>query len=429
MKSTAAGSPPMTIVQKTISRKIGREHVAPGEVVTLSPDYTVMQELYFFKNIETLKRLGIPRVSNPEKVIAVADHTPQAAMGTIHGRRYGTINAFVKETGFPNYFGPGRAALRHLVLVEQGFARPGTVIFSDEGNIASIGALGALSIPMSWEVLVTMIEDSNWIRVPESVSVELSGSLPFGVTARDAVQHLNMEHSRSGDFVQACIEFHGEGIQSLSLDDRQTILAGMYHCGADTSIMEIDDRVIEYVESRAEGRPYEPITADARASYRHSTALDLSSMHPYVTLPPTHDQVVRLPEIAGKSVTHSMIGSCGSNRIDDLRAAAEILRGRKVNKDVTMYITPGSPEIYSQAASEGLLEIFSNAGASVLTPSCSTCWGYLGTLSDGDVAITTHQEHYKGRMGSREAEVLISGPYVAAAAAVAGQLIDPRELL
>jgi 3-isopropylmalate/(R)-2-methylmalate dehydratase large subunit len=240
---------------------------------------------------------------------------------------------------------------------------------------------------------------------------------------------LNKEYSRSGDFVQACIEFSGEGIRGLSLDDRQTILAGMYHCGADTAIMEIDEKVIEYVEARSGGRPYERITADDGATYRMSTRVDLSELHPYVTLPPRHDQVVELPEVAGKAVTHSMIGSCGNNRIEDLRAAAEILQGRVINRNVTMYITPGSPEIYSQAASEGLLKTFVDAGASVLTPSCSTCWGYLGALSDGDVAITTHQEHYKGRMGSRDAEVLISGPYVAAAAAVAGQLVDPREFL
>lgn len=419
----------MTIAQKIFARAAGRTSVAAGEIVTAAPDYTVTQELYFWKNLQTLRRLGIERLPHPEKVVAVVDHTPQAATGSVHSTRHRELMEFARATGFSQFYPPGRAGLRHQVMVEEGYARPGLLVVSDEGNLASMGALGALNVPMSWETLVTLIQEDNWFPVPHSVRFDLVGTLPFGVTVRDLVQEINKRYARQSELVQTCVEFFGPAIASLDLDERQALLAGMYHTGADTAVMEVDDVALRYVEERAQGRPYEVMTPDPDAVYSHRAELDLSTLEPYVTVPPTHDGVVPVSELRGMRVTHAMIGSCGGNRMSDLRATAEILRGRKVHPHVTMYITPGSPEIYRQAAAEGLLEVFADAGAAVLTPSCSTCWGYLGALNAGDVAITSHQEHYRGRMGSREADVYISGPYAVAAAAVSGEVVDPREVL
>lgn len=418
-----------TIVQKLIARAAGTARTEPGDYVTVTPDYTVMQEIYFWKHIKTLERLGVERIAFPEKVVAVVDHTPQAALGTEHYQRNLESREFAHRTGFRNFFDAGRSGLRHSVMVEQGFARPGTFVFSDEPNIASIGAVGALNVPISTEVLVSMVRDSNWVRVPASVRFDLVGRLRPGVWARDLVQVICRDYARGDDLVQRCVEFGGPGLSGLDLDSRQGLLAGMYHAGADTAIAQVDATALAYVEERADGRPYEVVEADPDADYDLVRTFDLGELEPLVTAPPRHSEVVPVSDVSGRTITRATIGSCASNRLADLRAAAEVLRGRTIAAEVTMYVTPGSPDIYAQAAAEGLLEVFARSGAVVLSPGCTTCWGYLGALGDGEVAISTTQENYPGRQGSRDAEIYLASPYVVAASAVAGAIRDPRELM
>jgi 3-isopropylmalate/(R)-2-methylmalate dehydratase large subunit len=418
-----------TLAQKIIARAAGADRVEVGDYVTVTPDCTVMQDIYFWKNIKLLEELGVREIAHPDKVVAVLDHTPQAAVGSAHAARNSESRDFVRRTGFSQFYDAGRAGLRHLVMVEHGFARPGLLVFSDEPNIASIGAVGALNVPISTEVLVSMVRDSNWVRVPASVRFDLTGTLPRGVWIRDLVQAICHEYAAGDGLVQRCVEFGGPSLSRLGLDSRQGLLAGMYHAGADTAIAEVDEAALAYVEERSDGRPFEVFTPDEDAEYDEVRTWDLSRLEPFVTLPPRHSHVVPVSQVAGRRISHAMVGSCASNRVEDLRAAAEVLRGRNVAPGVTMYVTPGSPEVYAQAASEGLLEEFARSGATVLSPGCTTCWGYLGALSDGDVAVSTNQENYPGRAGSRQAEIHLAGPYVVAASAVAGEITDPRELL
>lgn len=419
-----------TLAQKVIARAAaGTGSVEVGDYVTVTPDCTVMQEIYFWKNIKILEKLGISEIAHPDKVVAVLDHTPQAALGSVHAARNSESRDFARRTGFANFYDAGRAGLRHLVMVERGFARPGLLLFSDEPNIASIGAVGALNVPISTEVLVSMVRDRNWVRVPASVRFELTGALPRGVWVRDLVQAICHEYASGDGLVQRCVEFGGPALSRLSLDSRQGLLAGMYHAGADTAIAEVDETALAYVRERAGDRPYEVLTADADAEYDEVRTWDLSRLEPFVTLPPRHSDVVPVSQVRGRRITQAAVGSCASNRLDDLRAAAEVLRDRSVAPGVTMYVTPGSPEVYAQAATEGLLEVFARSGATVLSPGCTACWGYLGSLSDGDVAISTNQENYPGRAGSRKADIHLAGPYVVAASAVAGEIADPRDFL
>ncbi|MBI0537278.1 3-isopropylmalate dehydratase, partial [Roseomonas sp. KE2513] len=318
---------------------------------------------------------------------------------------------------------------RHLVMVENGLARPGMLIFSDEGNIASLGAVGALNIPISTEVLVSLIEDQNWLAVPPSARITLTGSLPFGVTARDLIQTIIRDFGATDRLLGCCVEFTGEAIAGLSMDDRQTILASLFHSGAYTGVMPVDDVALAYVEARAKGRPYQVVEPDADADYVLEAAYDLSALVPMVTRPPDLHGGVPVDDVSGRRIDQATIGSCAGNRLEDMRAAAAVLRGRQVAGHVTLYITPGSREVYSAAAREGLLEIFSDAGATVLAPGCTTCWGYQGQLNDHEVLISTQQFNYQGRNGSRLADVYLAGPYAVAAAAVAGRIIDPREML
>ena len=417
-----------TIAQKIIARAAGRAAVEVGEYVTVTPDYTVCQELFWPGHKRNLERIGVDRIPRPDKAVMVIDHSTSAAMGSQHHETHRTLRDWCESQGIENFFGPG-SGLRHLVMTERGFARPGTLVFSDEGNIASIGALGALNMPISTEVLVSLIQDENWVAVPPSARITLQGRLGFGVTARDLIQTILRDTTPDGRLLQCCVEFDGPGVATLSLDDRQTLLASLFHSGAYTGIMEPDAAAQDYVRARAEGRPWQVVRADPEAEYVAHLSYDLGAISPMVTVPPDAHGAVPVEEAAGTRIDQASIGSCANGRLDDLRAAARILRGRRVAPHVTLYITPGSSGIYAEAAREGLLEVFAEAGAAVLAPGCTTCWGYQGVLNDGEVSISTQQFNYQGRNGSRTARVFLAGPHVVAASAVAGRIVDPRPVL
>jgi 3-isopropylmalate/(R)-2-methylmalate dehydratase large subunit len=422
------GLPARSIAQKIIARAAGRESVDVGEYVTVSADYTACQELFWPGHKRNLDRIGVDRIPRPDKAVMVIDHSTSAAMGSHHHETHRTLRDWCEAQGIENFFGPGNG-LRHLVLTERGFARPGTLIFSDEGNIASIGALGALNIPISTEVLVSLVTDENWLAVPPSAGITLTGKLGFGVTARDAIQTILRDATPDGRLLQCCVEFDGPGIAALSLDDRQTVLASLFHCGAYTGIMEPDEAALDYVRARDGGRPWEVVRADPGADYVAHLHYDLAAIEPMVTRPPDVHDAVPVGAVAGTRIDQASIGSCANGRLDDLRAAARILRGRRVAPHVTLYVTPGSRGVYAQAAREGLLEILAEAGATILAPGCTTCWGYQGVLNDEEVSISTQQFNYQGRNGSRSARVFLAGPLVVAASAVQGRIADPRTRL
>jgi 3-isopropylmalate/(R)-2-methylmalate dehydratase large subunit len=426
--ASAGTAAPQTVAQKIIARAAGREAVEVGAYVTVSADYTACQELFWPGHKRNLERIGVDRIPRPDKAVMVIDHSTSAAMGSHHHETHRTLRDWCERQGIANFFGPGNG-LRHLVLTERGFARPGTLIFSDEGNIASIGALGALNVPISTEVLVSLIQDENWLAVPPSARITLTGQLGLGVTARDVIQTILRDATPDGRLLQCCVEFDGPGIAELSLDDRQTLLASLFHSGAYTGIMEPDALALEYVRARDAGRPWQVVRADPGAAYVAHLTYDLGAIAPMVTVPPEAHGAVPVEQAAGTRIDQASIGSCAGGRLDDLRAAARILRGRKVAPHVTLYVTPGSRGVYAEAAREGLLEILAEAGAAVLAPGCTTCWGYQGVLNDEEVSISTQQFNYQGRNGSRSARVFLAGPHVVAASAVEGRIADPRPLL
>lgn len=417
-----------TATQKIIARAAGLPQVAAGDYVTVVPDATVSMELNWPVQMADMQRTGITRLPRPDKAVIVVDHTTSAAMGSAHHVSHQRMRDFCREQGIANFFGPG-SGLRHLILLEKGIARPGSFVFGDEQNIASIGAVGALCIPISREVLVPLLLDECWVQVPRGARVALTGRLPRGVTGRDLAQALLRDFGATDRLLQCSVEFVGPGVAALTLDERQAVLSCLYHAGADTGLMELDEAALAHVRERAAGRPWQVVQADPDATYEVEAAYDLSALSPMVTPPPEPHGGVAVAEVAGRPVTQVTIGSCAGSRLDDMRAAAAILRGRRLAEGLTMYVTPGSREVYGQAAKEGLLAVFAEAGATVLAPGCTTCWGYHGQVGDGEVVVTTNQYNYPGRNGSRSAEIYIAGPYVAAAAAVAGRITDPRAML
>jgi len=305
-----------TIAQKILARHSGRSRVEPGEHVTCTPDHVVTQELYWPTHKRNLDRIGTRTLARPDKAVIVIDHTPSAAVGSQHAATHRLLKDLTAEMGVENFFGPN-TGLRHLVLVERGFARPGSLIFSDEGNIASIGAVGALNIPMSSDMLVPLLKDENWVTVPKTVRINLHGRLQFGVSARDVIRTILRDHG-GGEFLQCCIEYGGPALAGLSMDDRQTILASTFHAMSDTAIMDVDDVALAYVRERAGGRPYEPVASDPDAQYERVIDLDLSAIAPMVTVPPEQTGATPVGQVAGKRIHQASIGSCAGNRLQEV---------------------------------------------------------------------------------------------------------------
>ena len=417
-----------SMAQKILARAAKSDRVEPGDYIEIEADTCVCMELVWPMHRRNMATIGVDNVARPDRTVLVVDHTTSAAMGSDYWRAHKDMRDFAARNGIRNFFGPG-SGLRHQVLAENGFARPGAVLFGDEQNIASVGAFGALCIPIGPEIFVPLVTGRNWLMVPDAVRITLTGALPFGVTVRDLVQKLLKDFGDGDRLLQACIEFAGPGLFSLSLDDRQALCATMYHAGADTAVCDVDETVLARLAEIRPGEAFEPVRADPDVTYRHDLTYDLSVLEPTVTAPPDVTGAVPLSDVAGTRVDQAVIGSCAGSRLDDLRAAARVLRGRRIASGVTMYITPGSRTIYAEAAAEGLIEVFARAGATVLAPGCTTCWGYHGLLEDGEVSISTNQFNYHGRQGSRDARIYLGGPLVVAAAAVAGHITDPRHLL
>lgn len=424
MTTTSRGQ---TIAQKIVARAAGKDCVEPGEYVTVSPDCTCCQDISWPARKRIMAEAGVTSLERPDKVVMVVDHTTSAGMGTVYHKNHGEMRAFAAKHG-ANFFGPG-SGLRHQVLVEHGYARPGLLVFTDEPNIASIGVVGALNLAISNEVIVTTVLDSNWMMVPRTARIVLDGRLNEGVQIRDLAQTLVRDYAQTDTLSQCCVEYSGPGIATLGLDARQTLLACTYHTGADTAIMPVDALARDYVEARAAGRPFHVFESDPSAAVAHEAHYDLAALEPMITVPPDVHTAIPVGEIAGLRIDQAAIGSCASGRLEDLRIAARLLAGRKIASHVTMYVTPVSREIYAKAAAEGLLTILAEAGAAVLAPGCTTCWGYEGVLNAGEVSISTHQMNYHGRNGSREARAFLGSPYVVAAAALAGKIVDPRNVL
>lgn len=416
-----------TITQKIIAHAAGRESVEPGEYVIVTPDFTVCQEISWPARKAIMEKAGVSTLARPDKTAFVVDHTTSAGMGTPYYQTHKEMKDFALKNG-AHFFGPG-AGLRHLVMTENGFARPGALIFSDEPNIATVGVVGALNLAISSEVVVTQLAETNWMMVPHPVQFTLTGKLRPGVTTRDLAQTIIRDFALTDTLSQSCIEYIGPAIADLSLDDRQALLACTYHAGADTALMPLDEKALAYARERAPDGNFTIFKSDADAEYVFEAEYDLSKLTPMVTAPPELHTAQSVEEHAGLRIDQAALGSCANGRLEDMRAAAEILRGRKVAPHVTFYITPGSREVFADAAKEGLMEVFMQAGATVLAPGCTTCWGYDGFMNPGEVQISTHQMNYHGRNGSRESFSYLSSPYVVAASAVAGVIADPRPML
>jgi 3-isopropylmalate/(R)-2-methylmalate dehydratase large subunit len=371
--------------------------------------------------------MGAEKVFDPEKVVMVADHfmpAKDAKSASLQKR----LKDWSDEQGV-YYYGQGRGGIEHTVLVEDGWVAPGMVIAGGDSHTCTYGALGAFGSGFgSTDIAACLAFGEFWQEVPGTIQVEFVGEKGPFVTGKDLILALIGEIGVGGGTNMA-LEFVGEGAEALSIDERLAVANMAIEAGSETGFFPADDTTAEYLEGRTE-REWSAERSDPDAEFARTVRIDLGSLSPLIALPHSPGNVVTVEEAKGRKIDQVYIGNCANGTMTDLRQTAEMLRGRKVYPDTRAIIVPASQKVYREAMAEGLLDLFVEAGAVVSTPTCGACFGgHMGVMAEGETAITTTNRNFKGRMGSTKAEVHIANAYVAGAAAVAGEIVDPADVL
>ncbi len=424
----------MTIVQKILARAAGRSEVAVGEVVEPAVDLAMSHEngaLVMNQFFEVFKGTGLePTVWDPSKIAIILDHrVPAESAKTATNQK--KIREFVAKQGITKFHDirGDQGGICHQILPEHGYTRPGQVIVGTDSHTTSHGAVGAFSFGIGATEMagVWALGRIFNVEVPATIKVVVNGVLPEGVLPKDLILHLIGSISAEGANFQV-IEFHGRGVTSMPLSGRLTICNMSVEAGATSGIVPADAETERYLREEAGVTdPLDMVAPDADAEYSRVIEIDAASLAPQIACPHTVDRVRPVDQVAGVKVHQIVIGSCTNGRLDDLEVAARILKGRRVANGVRMLIFPASWRIYREALRRGMLAELVDAGAVVMNPGCGCCLGvHQGALGDGEVALSTTNRNFKGRMGNPNAEVYLCSPAVAAASALTGVITDPR---
>jgi homoaconitate hydratase family protein len=412
-----------TLTEKILGRKAGKD-VQAGEVITVSPDYVLSHD-NSAAIIQEFRKLGVKKVKAPEKIVIVLDHIVPASEEK-YAQNHKSIREFVAEQGIPHFFDIN-AGICHQVLPEQGFALPGKVIVGSDSHTPSYGALGAFATGIGrTETACTWATDEIWLRVPETMRVDLSGRFRTGVFAKDL--SLKIIGDRGAEMANyMAVEFAGSAAGDLSVGARLTLSNMSAEMGAKNGYFAPDAKTLKWLEGRARG-PFVAACSDPDARFASVLAYDLGMLEPLVACPHTVDNVKPVGAVAGKPVNQVLIGTCTNGRLEDLEAAAAIFKGRKVHPSVRCLVIPASWEVYREALKSGALAVLADAGCVILNSGCGPCLGaHEGVMAAGEVCLSTSNRNFQGRMGHRDSEIYLASPATAAATAVAGKIADPRE--
>uniref|UniRef100_A0A7C2INL1 3-isopropylmalate dehydratase large subunit n=1 Tax=Ammonifex degensii TaxID=42838 RepID=A0A7C2INL1_9THEO len=414
-----------TIVEKILSRASGKSARA-GEIVVARVDWVMAQDGTAPLAIQAFERMEGKRLFDPERVNLVIDHSapsPTEGISNLHK----LMRDFAREQGCRLYdIGDG---VCHQVVVESGRVGPGCVVVGADSHTCTYGALNAFSTGVgSTDLAAALISGQIWFKVPETIKIVCHGTLPPGVYAKDLILYLIGDLTADGATYQA-VEYTGEAIKALSQEGRFTVANMAVEMGAKAGLMEADEKTFAWLAAHG-GGGYTPVTADPDAVYAAVKEYDITNLEPQVAKPHRVDNVAPLRSVAGLKIDQGFIGTCTNGRLEDLRIAAGILAGRKVHPGTRLIIAPASRRIYLAALRGGILSTLVEAGAAVVTPGCGPCVGtHNGVPADGEVVISTANRNFKGRMGNRNAEIYLASPAAVAAAAVAGEVVDPREFV
>lgn len=419
----------MTMTQKILANAAGKESVKAGELIMANLNLVLGNDITTPVAIGEFDKIGLDGVFDKAKVALVPDHfTPNKDIKS--AQQALKVRTFAKEQDIVNYFEVGEVGIEHALLPEKGLVVAGDVVIGADSHTCTYGALGAFSTGVgSTDMAAGMATGKAWFKVPEAIKINLTGKLNKYTSGKDLILHIIGMIGVDGALYKS-MEFTGEGLKYLNIDDRLCIANMAIEAGAKNGIFPVDDITREYCNGRYQGPPVE-YTADEDAVYDEEYTIDLSALRPTVAFPHLPENTRTVDEIGEKEVKidQCVIGSCTNGRISDLRAAANILKGKKIAKNVRCIIFPGTQQIWLDAMHEGLFDIFIEAGAVVSTPTCGPCLGgHMGILAAGERAISTTNRNFVGRMGHVDSEVYLASPAVAAASAVAGYIIDPEKV-
>ena len=417
----------MTMTQKILAAHAGLETVEAGQLIEANLDMVLGNDITSPVAINEMKKMKNQTVFDKEKIALVMDHfIPNKDIKSAENCK--CCRDFARENEIVNYFDVGAMGIEHALLPEKGLVTAGDAVIGADSHTCTYGALGAFSTGVgSTDMAAAMVTGKAWFKVPSAIKFELVGKPAKWVSGKDVILHIIGMIGVDGALYKS-MEFTGEGVKNLTMDDRFTICNMAIEAGGKNGIFPVDEKAVEYIKEHG-NKPYTVYEADEDAEYDAVYTIDLSALKPTVAFPHLPENTKEIGTFGDVAIDQAVIGSCTNGRIQDIRQAAEIMKGRKVAKNVRCIVIPATQEIYLQAMKEWLLEIFIEAGAVVSTPTCGPCLGgYMGILAAGERCISTTNRNFVGRMGHVDSEVYLASPAVAAASAVTGKISCPCEL-
>jgi 3-isopropylmalate/(R)-2-methylmalate dehydratase large subunit len=415
----------LNVFERILARASGLREVSAGDYVTAKVDLAMFHDLTGPLTINAFREIGVEKVWDPEKIVVVFDHLiPANTVETAELHKQ--VRSFVKQQGIKHFYDVGRGGVCHQVVVENGHVKPGDLVVGADSHTCTYGAVGAFATGVgSTDMAAALATGELWFKVPAAIKVEAKGVFGKYVTAKDLILKVIGELTSDGASYMG-LEFTGDAVQRMSVDGRMTLCNMAVEAGAKAGLVPPDEVTVKYLGLRG----FNPELFDeGDAPYERVLHVDVEGLQPQVAVPPHVDDVKPVSEVRGTPVDQVFIGSCTNGRIEDLRVAAEIMKGRKVHKDVRAIIIPASNKVFLQALNEGLVETFLEAGAVVANPNCGPCLGgHMGLLASGETCLSTSNRNFIGRMGSSKARIYLASPATAAATALKGRITDPREL-
>lgn len=418
----------LTISEKILANAARKKTVQPGELVYVEPEVLVCTEL-FLSTLYTqmLLDIGVQKICLRDRIVIVFDHRVPVP-NVDFAERHKLIREFVRAQEIRYFYDVGRSGIAHHFMAEKGHARPGILYAADDIHATCLGAMGCFASSFGLGIVEAFATGRFWVKVPESIKIEVEGHFQEGVMSRDLLQRILGDLGPDGALYKA-IEFTGPAVEAMSVDGRLTLCSNVCYSGAKTAIMNADEKIVQYSSERS-SEAFQAIQSDPDAHYAESLCYEVSDLSPQVAAP--HDPVntLSIEEVEGVRIHQAFIGSCAGGHLEDMRIAAKILRGKRVHPDVRLIVIPTTPEVYLAMAREELIDVFVEAGGVVGPPNCGPCaGGHMGILAAGEVCISSSTLNLKGRMGSPDSQIYLGSAATVAAAAVAGKLVDCRDFL
>lgn len=415
-----------TFAEKILALKSGKDSVVAGEIVTVSPDI-VMSHDNSAAIAKKFKQIGINKVKYPEKIVIPLDHCVPAATEK-YAANHKEIREFVQEQKIKNFYDINTGVC-HQVLPEKGHILPGTLVLGADSHTTTYGAFGTFAAGIGRsEVASIWATDEIWLRVPETIKINIEGEIPPGIYPKDIILYIIGDLGADGALYKA-VEFSGNVVKNMDIGGRMTLCNMTVEMGAKIGYVEPDKKTIQWLTPRT-NKKYEIIKSDLNAEFEKIIDYDISKLEPQIACPHTVDNVKPVSEVTGTKINQALIGTCTNGRIEDLKITSEILGDKKISDRVRLLIFPASMEVFAQAMELGILQKLVKSGAVIMNPGCGPCLGaHEGALAPGEVCLSTANRNFKGRMGCKEAEIYLASPATVAISSLYGEITDVRRYL